>query len=102
MPNTLRRVLEEYLSFRINIDRATQNKADDIFKLLTGENSVSDIKPQKKIKLNKLLSICNILSHNTNSQPKNKNEVLDAAQCFVGCLEMTDMLHIQKMILPET
>jgi len=102
MPNTLRRVLEEYLSFRINIDRATQSKADDIFKLLTGKNSVSDIKPQKKIKLNKLLSICNILSHSTNSQPKNKNEILDAAQCFIGCLEATDKLHIQKMVLPET
>lgn len=101
MPNTLRRVLEEYLSFRINIDRATQNNAEDIFKLLTGKDDVSTIKPQKKIKLNGLLSVCNILSHQTSSQPKNKNEILNAAKCFVDCLENIDKLHINKMVLPE-
>lgn len=101
MPNTLRRVLEEYLSFRINIDRATQNNAEDIFKLLTGKDDVSTIKPQKKIKLNSLLSVCNILSHQASSQPKNKNEILNATKCFVDCLENIDKLHINKMVLQE-
>ena len=101
MPNTMRRVLEEYLSFRINIDMATQNNADDIFKLLTGADNVSKINTRKKAKLNLLLSVCNILSHKAGMQPKNKNEILDAAKCFMDCLSQIDKMHINKMLLPE-
>lgn len=101
MPNTLRRVLEEYLNFRINIDRATQTNAEEIFKLLTGKDDISKINLRQRVKLNTLLSVCNVLSHGANSQARNKSEILAAAKTFVGCLKKIDKFHINKMVLPE-
>lgn len=37
MPNTMRRVLEEHVKFRVNVDFATMGHDDDIAKALFGE-----------------------------------------------------------------
>jgi wobble nucleotide-excising tRNase len=96
MPNTMRRVLEEYVKFRVNIDFATAGHDDDIAKALFGE-ALSKLSNTKKQKLNNLLAICNILSHKAN-HPKNPSEIHESAKFLVGSIEQFDKYHHHKMI----
>ncbi len=64
MPNTMRRVLEEYIRFNFGIDLATQNRYNEIAVALF-ETEVINISVNNEAKLKKLLSVCNVLSHGT-------------------------------------
>lgn len=95
MPNTMRRILEEYVKFRVDIDFATAGKNGEISKAMFGEefNNLSNTKKQK---LNQLLAVCNILSHKAN-QPKNPSEIHDSAKFLIGSIEQYDKYHHLKM-----
>lgn len=95
MPNTMRRILEEYVKFRVDVDFATAGKNGEISKALFGEefNKLSNTKKQK---LNLLLAVCNILSHKAN-QPKNPSEIHGSAKFLIGTIEKYDKYHHLKM-----
>jgi wobble nucleotide-excising tRNase len=95
MPNTMRRVLEEYIKFRINIDFATASHTGDISKALFGEE-LSQLSNTKKQKLSQLLAVCNILSHKAN-HPKNPSEIHESAKFLIGSIEQYDKYHHLKM-----
>lgn len=95
MPNTMRRVLEEYVKFRVNVDFATASHNEDIAKALFGEE-LSKLSNTKKQKLNQLLSVCNILSHKAN-HPKNPSEIHESAKFLISSIEQYDKYHHLKM-----
>ncbi|SRR6266496_237679 len=95
MPNTMRRVLEEYVKFRVNIDFATASHTGDISKALFSEE-LSRLSNTKKQKLNQLLAVCNILSHKAN-HPKNPSEIHESAKFLIGSIELHDKYHHLKM-----
>ncbi|MFZ1250632.1 MAG: AAA family ATPase [Candidatus Microsaccharimonas sp.] len=64
MPNTMRRVLEEYIRFNFGIALATQSSYNEIAVALF-ETDVINISANNEAKLKKLLSVCNVLSHGT-------------------------------------
>ena len=95
MPNTMRRVLEEYVKFRVDVDFATAGHDTDIAKALFGEE-LSTLSNTKKQRLNQLLSICNILSHKA-MHPKNPSEIHESAKFLIGSIEQYDKYHHLKM-----
>jgi wobble nucleotide-excising tRNase len=95
MPNILRRILEEYVKFRVDVDFATAGKNGDISKALFSEE-ISKISNTKKQKLNQLLTVCNVLSHKAN-QPKNPSEIHESAKFLIGSIEQHDKFHHLKM-----
>ncbi len=95
MPNTMRRILEEYIKFRVDVDFATASKNGDISKALFGDELIN-LSGTKKQKLNKLLAVCNIMSHKA-SQPKNPSEIHESAKFLIGSIEAHDKYHHLKM-----
>lgn len=95
MPNTMRRVLEEYVKFRVDVDFATAGHDADIAKALFGEE-LSTLSNTKKQKLNQLLDVCNILSHKA-KHPKNPSEIHESAKFLIGAIEQHDKYHHLKM-----
>lgn len=96
MPNTMRRILEEYVKFRVNVDFATAGHDDDIAKALFCEE-LSKLSNTKRQNLSKLLAVCNILSHKA-SHPKNPSEIHESAKFLIGSIEQYDKYHHFKMI----
>lgn len=97
MPNTMRRVLEEYVKFRVNVDFANEGHADDVAKAIFGEE-LAKLSNTKKQKLNQLLAVSNVLSHKASSQPKNPTEIHESAKFLIGSIEKYDKYHHFKMI----
>ena len=95
MPNTMRRILEEYVKFNVNVDFATAAKTGDICKALF-KDEVGNLSQTKKQKLNQLLSVCNILSHKAN-QPKNPSEIHESAKFLINTIKQNDKFHHLKM-----
>lgn len=95
MPNTMRRVLEEYVKFQVNVDFATASSTGDISKALF-KDEIANLSETKKRKLNQLLAVCNILSHKAN-QPKNPSEVHESAKFLITTIEQHDKFHHLKM-----
>ncbi|MDY6795089.1 MAG: AAA family ATPase [Actinomycetota bacterium] len=95
MPNTMRRIIEEYVKFRVNVDFATAAHTGDISKALFGKEK-ADISNTEQRKLRQLLDICNIYSHRTN-QPKNPSEIHESSKFLIGTIERHDKYHHLKM-----
>lgn len=95
MPNTIRRVIEEYVKFNVDVDFATAAKTGDISKALFKDELVN-LSATKKQKLSQLLAICNILSHKAN-QPKNPSEIHESAKFLMNSIEQHDKFHHLKM-----
>jgi ABC-type cobalamin/Fe3+-siderophores transport system ATPase subunit len=96
MPNVMRRVIEEYIKFVVDVDFATAHKNGDISKALFGKE-LAELSNTKKQKLNQLLSVCNILSHKAN-QPKNGTEVHESAKFLINSMNDTSKYHHLKMV----
>lgn len=97
MPNVMRRVLEEYIKFVVDVDFATARRGSDISKALFGEE-IAKLPNTTKQKLDQLLSICNILSHKA-GQPKNGSEVHKAAKFLMNSFkEGSSKHHHLKMV----
>ncbi|SMP64768.1 Wobble nucleotide-excising tRNase [Sphaerochaeta associata] len=95
MPNTMRRVLEEYVKFNVNLDYATATHTGDIAKALF-KCEISDLSNSKKQKLDLLLSVCNILSHKA-THPHNPSEIHKAAKFLRNTIRECDKYHHLKM-----
>lgn len=90
-PNVMRRVLEEWYSFKIgkdlNLTGAQQNR-------LTNDLKITENK--EKTDLGVLLKVCNILSHSINGS-RNPQEIQQAAKFLMKMIEKNDPLHFNNM-----
>jgi len=95
MPNTMRRVLEEYIRFNFGIDLATQNRYNEIAEVIF-EEDVINISANNEAKLKKLLSVCNILSHGT-PQTRSVAEIHSSARFLVNRMKDINKYHHVRM-----
>lgn len=90
-PNVMRRVFEEWYSFKIgediNFTSSHQKRIVNDLKI-TSNNA--------KTKLGLLLKVCNILSHSINGS-KNPQEIHQAAKYLMKLIENNDELHFNNM-----
>ncbi|MEJ5245097.1 MAG: AAA family ATPase, partial [Bacteroidota bacterium] len=90
-PNVMRRVFEEWYSFKIGKDlNLTSSQQDRI----TNELKITD--DREKMKLGILLKVCNILSHSINNS-KNPQEIHQSAKYLMKLIENNDKLHFDNM-----
>lgn len=91
IPNTMRRVLEEFLSFKTSGQILAQpsniDKILDLYKKALGEGKISN---SKEHKLGTMLSVINILSHNTS---KNLSQVHESAKFMLTFIKDLDKSH---------
>ncbi len=95
MPNTMRRVLEEYLRFNIDIEFATQAKYNEIARVLLGQEIVN-ISVNNEAKIKTLLSVCNILSHGT-PRSRSVSEIHASARFLMNRLKDINKYHFDEM-----
>jgi wobble nucleotide-excising tRNase len=90
-PNVMRRVFEEWYSFKIgkdlNLTSAQQERITSDLKIT--EN-------REKTKLGLLLKVCNILSHSINGS-KNPQEIHQASKFLMKLISANDKLHYDNM-----
>ncbi len=90
-PNVMRRVFEEWYSFKIGKDlNLTSSQLDRI----TNDLSIKD--NAEKTKLGLLLKVCNILSHSINGS-KNPQEIHQSAKYLMKLIADNDKLHFDNM-----
>lgn len=89
IPNTIRKVFEEFLFFKTNKNMLAQSshkdEIEDLFKIESNS---------EKRKLATLLSVSNVLSH-TNT--KTNDDILMAAKYLMALIERIDDLHFHAM-----
>lgn len=95
IPNTIRRVLEEFLSFKTSgavlAQKSNKKRILDLYnKSFGGEMSNT-----KKHKLDQMLTIINALSHNIQ---KNRTEVHEAAKFTITLMKDIDCTHVDYLI----
>lgn len=95
IPNTMRRVLEEYIRFNFGIDLATQTRYNEIAEALF-EDRVSNISANNEAKLKTLLSVCNILSHGA-PQTRSVAEIHTSARFLINRMETINKYHHTRM-----
>lgn len=90
-PNVMRRVFEEWYSFKIgedlNLTSAHLDRLANDFKITNDKT---------KTELGVLLKVCNILSHSINGS-KNPQEIHQASKCLMKLIELADPLHYNKL-----
>ena len=90
-PNVIRRVFEEWYSFKIgedlNLTSAQLGRLANDFKI-TNDKS--------KTELGVLLKVCNILSHSINGS-KNPQEIHQSAKYLMQIIKDNDPLHYERM-----
>lgn len=89
-PNIMRKILEEFLGFKVKNSSPTSSNITNIRKVLCGD------KPSAKdeLMLGTLLNVCNILSHKASRNP---DEILKAANFLMKKIEKMDKLHFDTM-----
>jgi wobble nucleotide-excising tRNase len=90
-PNVIRRVFEEWYSFKIGEDL---NLTSAQLGRLANDFQITDDKT--KTELGVLLKVCNILSHSINGS-KNPQEIHQASKCLMKLIKSADPLHYNKM-----
>ncbi len=90
-PNVMRRIFEEWYSFKIGKNlNLTSSKQDRI----TEDLKITE--DRDKTKLSLLLKVCNILSHSIKDS-KNPQEIHQSAQYLMDLIKMNDPLHFNNM-----
>ena len=90
-PNIMRKILEEYLSFKVKKSSPTSSNLNNIKLALCGEKpSAND-----ELRLGTLLNVCNILSHKASRNP---DEILKSAKFLMNKIKDSDKLHFNTMI----
>lgn len=90
-PNVMRRVFEEWYSFKIGRDlNLTSSQQDRI----TSELKITE--NREKTRLGLLLKVCNILSHSINGS-KNPQEIHQSAKYLMKLISDNDKLHFDNM-----
>lgn len=96
IPNSMRRLLEDYCDFRIGVKDVNIAHKGDVSKALYGRE-ISELKDDEKRKLENILRICNVLSRKASSHPYEINEVQRAAKDLMSILFQNDKYHHLKM-----
>ena len=89
-PNVMRKILEEFLSFKVKNNSPTYSNFNNIKKVLCNDN------PTKKdeMAIGMLLNVCNILSHKA---ARNPDEILKSAKFLMDKIKNVDKLHYDTM-----
>ena len=95
MPNTMRRVLEEYIRFNFGIALATQSSYNEIAVALF-ETDVINISANNEAKLKKLLSVCNVLSHGT-PPTRSISEIHTSSRILMNRIKDINTYHHNEM-----
>lgn len=89
-PNIMRRILEEFLSFKVKYNTPTYANFNNIKLALCGDNPTS----KDEIAIGTLLNVCNILSHKA---ARNPDEILKSAKFLMNKIKNVDKLHYDTM-----
>ena len=89
-PNIMRKILEEFLSFKVKNSNPTYTNFNNIKKVLCGDNPTS----KDEMAIGMLLNVCNILSHKA---ARNPDEILKSAKFLMNKIEIVDKLHYDTM-----
>lgn len=89
-PNIMRKILEEFLEFKVKNSSPTSANINNIRMALCGENPSS----RDELRLGTLLNVCNILSHNASRNP---DEILKSAKFLMNKIQKVDELHFNTM-----
>lgn len=95
MPNTMRRVLEEYIRFNFGIDLATQTHYNEIAQALF-EKEVAEISQKNEARLRMLLSVCNVLSHGA-PRTRSVGEIHTSARFLITRISEINKYHHDRM-----
>jgi hypothetical protein len=95
MPNTMRRVLEEYIRFNFGIELATQAHFNEIAQALF-EKDLAQISQNNEAKLKTLLSVCNILSHGA-PRTRSLSEIHSSSRFLIARMNEINKYHHDKM-----
>ncbi|MCL2683155.1 MAG: AAA family ATPase [Bacteroidales bacterium] len=90
-PNVMRRIFEEWYSFKIGKELNLTNSQQD---RLANDFNITEEK--EKTKLGTLLKVCNILSHSINNS-KNPQEIHLSSRFLMNLIEKNDTLHFNNM-----
>jgi wobble nucleotide-excising tRNase len=90
-PNVMRKIMEDFLSFKVKNNSATRANEENIKKVLCGDNPSS----QDKSKVGVLIDVCNILSHKSSRNP---DEILSSAKFLMGRIRLVDSQHYNSMV----
>lgn len=89
-PNIMRKILEEFLSFKVKKNNPTYNNINNIKTVLCGNSC----KINDDIAIRTLLNVCNILSHKSSRNP---DEILKSAKFLMNKIKEVDKLHFDTM-----
>ena len=87
----MRKVLEEYLSFKVKNSSPTSANINNIKLALCGDKPYAN----DELRLGTLLNVCNILSHKASRNP---DEILKSAKFLMNKIKDRDKLHFNTMI----
>ena len=91
-PNVMRKVLEEYMKFKVSNSSPTLDNVNNV-KIALCE-SVNKCSKQDEIQIPTLLDVCNILSHKS---ARNPEQILKSAQYLMRKIRDTDVNHFSTM-----
>jgi len=89
-PNIMRKILEEFLEFKVKNSSPTYNNIHNIKLALCGDSLSS----KDELAIGMLLNVCNILSHKASRNP---DEILKAAKFLMKKIADIDQLHFDTM-----
>ena len=89
-PNIMRKILEEFLSFKIKNSSPTQDNFNNIKNVLCNGSATST----DELMIGTLLNVCNILSHRASRNP---DEILKSAKYLMKKIELVDKQHFNTM-----
>lgn len=89
-PNIMRKILEEFLSFKVKNNSPTYTNFNNIKKVLCNDNPTS----KDEMAIGMLLNVCNILSHKA---ARNPDEILKSAKFLMDKIKNVDKLHYDTM-----
>ena len=90
-PNVMRKVLEEFMKFKVKNSSPTLDNITNVKIALCGNVNCSH---QDDIQIPALLDICNILSHKTVRTP---DQILKSAQYLMRKIKDSDISHFSAM-----
>lgn len=94
IPNAMRRVFEEFLSFKSSGKVYAQNSnIDKILEMYKKATGLENVSSTKKRKLAALLDMINVLSH----MPIKSNEIPENARFLLSLIEDMDKVHFDYM-----
>lgn len=89
-PNIMRKLLEEFLEFKVKNSSPTYSNFNNIKLVLCGNNPTRN----DELAIGTLLNVCNILSHKASRNP---DEILKTAKFLMNKIKEVDELHFNTM-----